>query len=169
MQRCSRFFLACLPSPVICGQTGHYHVRWYARLLKGMRGNRRPMDREGSEQCVIESMCGMRSPYPTGIDHVRAVRGKESQGSDIQQYTQRPTAESSICQKEWRELRPVIMSVYEYVDIYALYVEHQLITLKDSDPIHHIIELEEDWEQRLNPLNLIPLEPSDTQHNHSTI
>lgn len=32
-----------------------------------------------------------------------------------------------------------------------------MITLKDSDPIHHIIELEEDWEQRLNPLNLIPL------------
>ena len=57
------------------------------------------------------------------------------------------------------------MSVYEYVDIYALYVEHQLITLKDSDPIHHIIELEEDWEQRLNPLNLIPL----SHRTHNTI
>ena len=67
--------------------------------------------------------------------------------------------------KEWRELRPVIMSVYEYVDIYALYVEHQLITLKDSDPIHHIIELEDDWEQRLNPLNLIPL----SHRTHNTI
>ena len=68
-----------------------------------------------------------------------------------------PRAAEFYLSKEWRELRPVIMSVYEYVDIYALYVEHQLITLKDSDPIHHIIELEEDWEQRLNPLNLIPL------------
>ena len=67
--------------------------------------------------------------------------------------------------KEWRDLRPVIMSVYEYVDIYALYVEHQLITLKDSDPIHHIIELEDDWEQRLNPLNLIPL----SHRTHNTI
>lgn len=67
--------------------------------------------------------------------------------------------------KEWRALRPVIMSVYEYVDIYALYVERELITLRDSDPIHHIIELEEDWEQRLNPLNLIPL----SQRTHNTI
>lgn len=67
--------------------------------------------------------------------------------------------------KEWRDLRPVIMSVYEYVDIYALYVEHQLITLKDSDPMHHIIELEDDWEQRLNPLNLIPL----SHRTHNTI
>lgn len=67
--------------------------------------------------------------------------------------------------KEWRAIRPVIMSVFEYVDIYALYVMHQLITLDDSDPVHHIVELEEDWEQRLNPLNLIPL-----NHNtHSTI
>lgn len=76
-----------------------------------------------------------------------------------------PRAAEFYLSKEWRELRPVIMSVYEYVDIYALYVEHQLITLKDSDPIHHIIELDEDWEQRLNPLNLIPL----SHRTHNTI
>ncbi len=67
--------------------------------------------------------------------------------------------------REWRALRPVIMSVYGYVDIYALYILHELKTLEDSDPIHHIIELEEDWEQRLNPLNLIPLK----HETHSTI
>ena len=59
--------------------------------------------------------------------------------------------------KEWRAIRPVIMSVFGYVDIYALYVKSELVTLKESDPIHHIIELEEDWEQRLNPFNLVPL------------
>ncbi|MCI8712470.1 MAG: hypothetical protein HFH23_09350 [Ruminococcus sp.] len=59
--------------------------------------------------------------------------------------------------KEWRGLRAVIMNVYGYVDIYALYVLHELQTLDDSDPVHHIVELDEDWEQRLNPLNLIPM------------
>lgn len=68
--------------------------------------------------------------------------------------------------KEWREIRPVIMSVFDYIDIYALYEMGELITLKESDPIHHIIELEEDWTQRLNPLNLIPL--SMTTHNTIT-
>lgn len=67
--------------------------------------------------------------------------------------------------KEWRALRPVIMSVYGHVDIYALYVLHELKTLEESDPIHHIVELEEDWEQRLNPLNLIPL----SLKTHNTI
>ena len=68
--------------------------------------------------------------------------------------------------KEWRCLRPVIMSVYNHIDIYALYVDNELITLNNSDPIHHIVELEEDWNQRLNPLNLIPL--SKASHNRIT-
>lgn len=67
--------------------------------------------------------------------------------------------------REWRALRPVIMSVYGRIDIYALYVQHELKALNDSDPIHHIVELEEDWEQRLNPLNLIPLK----HETHSVI
>lgn len=68
--------------------------------------------------------------------------------------------------KEWRAMRPVIMSVFDYVDIYALHELGELITLKESDPIHHIVELEEDWTQRLNPFNLIPL--SGGTHNTIT-
>lgn len=56
--------------------------------------------------------------------------------------------------KEWRAMRERIIEVYDNVDIYALYVEHELLT---CNPVHHIIELEDDWEQRLNPFNLIPL------------
>ena len=68
--------------------------------------------------------------------------------------------------KEWRALRPVIMRIYDYVDIYALYIQHELKTLKESDPVHHIIELDEDWDQRLNPMNLIPLK--NETHNAIT-
>ena len=64
--------------------------------------------------------------------------------------------------KEWRTMRECIIRVFDNVDIYALYVEHELLT---CEPVHHIIELEEDWEQRLNPLNLIPL----NQKTHNTI
>lgn len=67
--------------------------------------------------------------------------------------------------KEWRAIRPVMMAVYDYIDIYALYELDELITLKDSDPIHHIVELEDDWNQRLNPLNLLPV----SRATHNTI
>ena len=64
--------------------------------------------------------------------------------------------------REWRRMRECIISLFDNVDIYALYVRHELLT---CEPVHHIIELEEDWEQRLNPMNLIPL----NQSSHSII
>ena len=64
--------------------------------------------------------------------------------------------------KEWRTMRECIINLFDNVDIYALYVRHELLT---CEPVHHIVELEEDWTQRLNPLNLIPL----NQSSHSTI
>ncbi len=64
--------------------------------------------------------------------------------------------------REWRRMRECIISLFDNVDIYALYVRHELLT---CGQVHHIIELEEDWEQRLNPMNLIPL----SQSSHSII
>lgn len=64
--------------------------------------------------------------------------------------------------KEWRAMREHIIEVYDNVDIYALYVENELLT---CEPVHHIVELEDDWEQRLNPFNLIPL----NHKTHNTI
>ena len=63
-------------------------------------------------------------------------------------------------------MRERIIEVYDNVDIYALYVEHELLT---CNPVHHIIELEDDWEQRLNPFNLIPLnhKTHNTRHGKS--
>lgn len=65
--------------------------------------------------------------------------------------------------QEWRAIRPIMQAVYDNIDIYALYVFDELIALQPSDPIHHIIELEDDWNQRLNPLNLFPV--SHNTHN----
>lgn len=64
--------------------------------------------------------------------------------------------------KEWRRMRECIINLFDNVDIYALYIHQELLT---CEPVHHIIELQEDWEQRLNPMNLIPLNKS----SHSII
>lgn len=81
----------------------------------------------------------------------------------IYNHTRRDAREAAFyLSKEWRRMRECIISVYDNIDIYALYVEHEILS---CEPVHHIIELEEDWEQRLNPLNLIPL----NQRTHNTI
>lgn len=64
--------------------------------------------------------------------------------------------------KEWKVLRPQIIRVYNNIDIYALHVGKEILTCQQ---VHHIVEVEEDWEHRLDPLNLIPLHGS----THSVI
>lgn len=71
------------------------------------------------------------------------------------------TAEFYIS-REWRTIRKCIINIFDNIDIYALYIRNELM---HCEPVHHIIELEEDWSQRLNPLNLIPL----NQSSHSII
>lgn len=40
--------------------------------------------------------------------------------------------------KEWRAMRERIIEVYDNIDIYALYVEHELLT---CNPVHHTVSM----------------------------
>lgn len=73
-----------------------------------------------------------------------------------------PRAAAFYLSKEWKVMRRCIISVYDNIDIYALYMHHEIMT---CDQVHHIEELEEAWERRLDPMNLIPL----NQRTHNTI
>ena len=55
---------------------------------------------------------------------------------------------------EWRRLRALILQKYDGLDPYAYAVQHRIMT---ADIVHHITELDEDWNRRLDPTNLIPL------------
>lgn len=73
-----------------------------------------------------------------------------------------PKAAAFYISKEWRHMRECIINVFDDIDIYALYINKELL---HCEPVHHIIELDEEWQQRLNPMNLIPL----NQVTHNTI
>lgn len=123
-------------------------------------------DREELSSVLLKPCRGCGRLIPQAVSMCAECEARQQSRHVVYNNTRRDArAAEFYISKEWRELRPVIMSVFEYVDIYALYVTHELITLTDSDPVHHIIELEEDWEQRLNPLNLIPL----SLKTHNTI
>lgn len=55
---------------------------------------------------------------------------------------------------EWRKVRQKVISDYDGLDLYALYVCKEI---RMADMVHHIEPLEEDWNRRLDPDNLIPL------------
>ncbi len=151
--------------PVICGQQDTDSCDVCPPLVRAMR-QQETEDREELSSVLLKPCRGCGRLIPQAMSMCAECEERQQSRHVVYNNTRRDTkAAEFYISKEWRELRPVIMSVFEYVDIYALYATHELITLSDSDPVHHIIELEEDWEQRLNPLNLIPL----SLKTHNTI
>lgn len=61
--------------------------------------------------------------------------------------------------RNWREVRDAALQMYDYIDLYAYYVQHKIMM---ADMVHHIIEIDEDWSRRLDIANLFPL--SNTNH-----
>lgn len=106
---------------------------------------------------MLYKVCRCGELIPQGIRLCEKCEEKEQSRHVIYNNTRRDKrAAEFYVSKEWRAMRPVIMNVFDYIDIYALHVLGELITLRESDPIHHIVELEDSWEQRLNPMNLLP-------------
>lgn len=62
--------------------------------------------------------------------------------------------------KQWRMMRAQVLAAYDYIDVYAYYVMKEI---RRADTVHHIAELSDDWERRLDPRNLIPL--ASATHN----
>ena len=122
---------------------------------------------ERKRRTMLLKMCRCGKLIPQTVKMCEACEKQEQSRHVIYNNTRRDKrAAEFYLSKEWRALRPIVLQVFDYIDIYALYVNKQIITLSDSDPIHHIIELDDDWKQRLNPFNLIPL--SHNTHNSIT-
>lgn len=62
---------------------------------------------------------------------------------------------------EWIRTREYILNKHNRLDLYAYYTSHQIII---ATTVHHIIEIKEDWNLRLDTKNLIPV--SDESHSH---
>ncbi|WP_353096215.1 HNH endonuclease [Tissierella praeacuta] len=61
---------------------------------------------------------------------------------------------------EWEKAREYVIAKYEGLDLYAFFIEKEIIY---ADTVHHIEELRENWNRRLDISNLIPL--SRSNHN----
>lgn len=153
----SRFFLVCLPSCYIAG--GIYTVMCLTARPLWVTGLE---NRERGMQMLLKSCrCGKLIPQSMQMCE-ECKRRQQSRHMTYNNTRRDERAAEFYVSKEWRAMRERIIEVYDNVDIYALYVEHELLT---CNPVHHIVELEDDWEQRLNPFNLIPL----NHKTHNTI
>lgn len=56
--------------------------------------------------------------------------------------------------KEWQRTRGHVLSMHSGLDLYAYHVLHEI---RRAEMVHHIVELKEDWDRRIDVTNLIPL------------
>jgi len=156
LQRCSRFF-SCLCSP-----SCYRGSRTQRETCCLMKRNTAAGDERG--EVMLYKVCRCGAMIPQTMKMCEKCEQRQQSRHVVYNNTRRDKrAAEFYLSQEWRAIRPIMQAVYDHIDIYALYVLDELIPLQPSDPIHHIIELEDDWNQRLNPLNLFPV--SHNSHN----
>lgn len=109
-----------------------------------------------------ECRCGRLIPQSVRLCDQCAAQ-EESRHMIYNETKRSKRAAAFYVSPQWRRLRPIIISIFDGIDIYALYVEQRIESCKE---VHHIEELEDNWRRRLDPLNLIPL--SHDTHTHIT-
>lgn len=61
---------------------------------------------------------------------------------------------------EWSRLQPVVLARYHGLDLWAYYIDHEIV---NAEMVHHIKPVRTDWDDRFSVGNLIPL--SDGNHD----
>lgn len=66
--------------------------------------------------------------------------------------------------KEWLRLRNYIVNTYLNMSIYSYYKYNKIAS---SEVVHHLVEVRDSWEDRLNKTNLIPVTRKEHQEIHN--
>lgn len=80
---------------------------------------------------------------------------------DYKMYRSDKREQTFYNSKEWKQLRLAELGYFNGLDIFQYYVNHRVI---NADLVHHIVEVKDDWNKRLDIPNLITINKNET-HN----
>ena len=102
---------------------------------------------------MLLNSCRCGKLIPQSVKMCEACERRQQSRHMIYNNTRRDKrAAEFYVSKEWRAMRERIIEVYDNVDIYALYVENELLT---CEPVHHIVELEDDNHKTHNTITAL--------------
>lgn len=104
---------------------------------------------------MLLHLCRCGRPIPQGVDLCDAC--KITHGSRHMVYNRQSRSKASATfyvSRAWRIMRARMCEVFNGWDIVAFFEDGVLLP---AEEVHHIVELEDDWDARLDPWNLIPL------------
>lgn len=95
--------------------------------------------------------------------HKQKVEARRKESYKFYDYNRKDSKEWNFYRTgEWEKLRDDLLDKYNHIDIYIYYTENRIVK---ANTAHHIIEVKEDWDKRLDIDNLFPM----TDGSHTTI
>lgn len=92
--------------------------------------------------------------------HQKKIEERKKENYKFYDYSRKDSKEWSFYKtKKWEKLREDFLNQYFYIDVYIYYTEKRIVK---ANTVHHIVEVREDWDRRLDIDNLFPL--SDGTH-----
>lgn len=111
--------------------------------------------------------CGKLIEYSSGKCQECKAKDEEAYKARRKKYrsNHKPDRELKFYNtKEWINLRNHIVNSYLNMSIYSYYKDGKVVP---SEVVHHIVEVRDDWSQRLNKLNLMPVTRAEHQEIHA--
>lgn len=109
--------------------------------------------------------CGKLIPFSVPCCEACQARRNHEQAARhkyYDRYKRDKEAAAFYDSSEWQSARAAVMRSFMGLDLYEYYINKQIVY---AEVVHHIVELSEDWNLRIDINNLIPL----TVGNHSMI
>ena len=100
------------------------------------------------------SRCGKRLPTGVTCDCIKQ-RHKE-----YDQFSRDKTSADFYHSTEWQKMRQRVLNLYDGMDLYLYETTGEVVA---AETVHHIEPLKENWDKRLDIMNLIPV--SNASHN----
>lgn len=103
------------------------------------------------------SRCGKRLPTGVTCDCIKQ-RHKE-----YNQYSRDKTSADFYDSTDWKKMRKRVMQIYDGMDLYLYETTGEVVA---AETVHHIEPLKDNWDKRLDVMNLIPVSASTHNQIH---
>lgn len=78
-------------------------------------------------------------------------------------YSRDKKNQSFYNSKDWIKIRNHTLTLYNGIDIYTYYADEEIVI---ANTVHHVVELKEDWDKRLDIENLMPVSEGSHREIH---
>lgn len=110
--------------------------------------------------------CGLKIEYSKGKCDSCKAKAEENKKARYKKYRDNKTKDKEMMfynTSQWNKIRDYVVNSYLNMSVYSYCTEGRIV---QSEVVHHLIEVRDSWDDRLDKFNLIPLTKKEHQLIH---